>query len=169
MYVVDQAQHPLLVRIDPPSLNKNFITHTDLLRLQVLSCITAIKVLLHYYTLLHKYFFILVKFTLVYKKIISVIFDKFSNYLYMYFACCGVIIQEDKENNCLSLTQPDATALQYTVKLSNFSPIIIGQFVCFKRKVLSKNIKIIFILFGQFLKINLIIILLLQYSVCDRN
>lgn len=60
MYVVDQAQHPLLVRMDPPSLNKNFITHTDLLRLQVLSWITAIKVLLHYYTLLHKYFFILV-------------------------------------------------------------------------------------------------------------
>ena len=60
MYVVDQGQHPLLVRMDPPSLNKNFITHTDLLRLQVLSCITAIKVLLHYYTLLHKYFFILV-------------------------------------------------------------------------------------------------------------
>ena len=105
----------------------------------------------------------------MYKKIIYIILDKFSNYLYMYFTCCGVIIQEDKENNCLSLTQPDATALQYTVKLSNFSPIIIGQFACFKRKVLSKNIKIIFILFGQFLKINLIIILLLQYSVCDRN
>ena len=105
----------------------------------------------------------------MYKKIFSIILDKFSNYLYMYFACCGGIIQEDKENNCLSLTQPDATALQCTVKLSDFSPIIIGQFAFFKRKVLSKDIKIIFILFGQFLKINLIIILLLQYSVCDRN
>lgn len=49
----------------------------------------------------------------------------------MYFACCGVIIQDDKETNCLPLTLPNTPALQCTVKLSNFSPIIIEQFAYF--------------------------------------
>ena len=48
MYVVDQTQHPLLVRIDPPSLNK--ITHTDLLRFTSLVFYNCYK---HTTTLLH--------------------------------------------------------------------------------------------------------------------